>query len=121
VEVLVLEISDDAMLGVRAALDGVAARQRIIAQNIANAETPGYIASTVTFEDSLREALENGRPRDVEISTGSTSAPAGANGNNVQLDQENVALIESGLRFQLMTEAMNNKYQILRASMRRDS
>ena len=40
-----------------AALNGLAARQRVIANNVANVETPGFIAGRVSFEDSLREAI----------------------------------------------------------------
>ena len=35
------------------ALDGLAARQRAIANNIANVNTPGYTAERVSFEDAL--------------------------------------------------------------------
>lgn len=115
-----IEINDATMAAVRTAIDGLAARQRIIAQNIANAETPGYIAQRVRFEDSLRSAMDDGDPSAARLSTAATTDPVGVNGNNVQLDQENVALIESGLMFQAMTEALNTKFQILRASMRRD-
>ena len=42
---------------VQTSLDGLAARQRIIATNVANAETPGYLSQNVNFEDSLRSAM----------------------------------------------------------------
>ena len=35
------------------ALDGLSARQRAIANNIANVNTPGYTAERVSFEDAL--------------------------------------------------------------------
>jgi flagellar basal-body rod protein FlgB len=44
----------------RNALDAYTARQRAIASNIANAETPRYEAKRVTFEQRLSQAL--GRP-----------------------------------------------------------
>lgn len=109
------------MAVVRDALDGLAARQRIIAQNIANAETPGYRAGVVNFEDSLRSAIASGRPAEFSINTAVSTATPGFNGNNVQLDEENVSLIDSGLRYQMMSEAMNAKFAILRTSLRRDN
>ena len=45
---------DPTMQAIQTSLDGLAARQRIIAQNLANSETPGYISQNVDFEDSLR-------------------------------------------------------------------
>ncbi|MFP3905093.1 MAG: flagellar basal body rod protein FlgB, partial [Armatimonadota bacterium] len=41
-------------------LDGAHRRQRVIAQNLANIETPGYRAKSVDFEEQLAEAI-NGR------------------------------------------------------------
>ena len=44
------------------ALDGIALRQRVIADNIANVDTPGYRATSVDFETSLRAAIASGDP-----------------------------------------------------------
>ena len=51
------------------ALNGLAARQRVIANNVANVETPGYIAGRVRFEDSLRAAIEGGDAGASSVST----------------------------------------------------
>jgi two-component system chemotaxis response regulator CheY len=49
--------SADGVGGVLAsALDGISARQNVIADNIANVDTPGFRASTIDFETSLRAA-----------------------------------------------------------------
>jgi flagellar basal-body rod protein FlgB len=114
-------VLDPTMRTIQASLDGLAARQRLIAENIANAEVPGYLASRVDFESSLREAVANGDFSDVSMTTTNSLAPTGINGNNVNLDEESVSNIETGLRFQMMTEAMNAKFHILKTSMRRDS
>jgi len=105
---------------IQTSLDGLAARQRIIAQNVANAETPGYTAQNVNFEDSLRAAVANGDPTATDISTTPSSAHALPNGNNVNVDEETVALMDTGLRYQLATQSMNNEFSILRDSMRQD-
>ncbi len=44
------------------ALDGVSLRQRVTADNIANVDTPGFRATSVDFETSLRQAVEGGTP-----------------------------------------------------------
>src|SRR5262249_14890668 len=56
---LVLDLT---MQAIQTSLDGLAARQRIEATNLANAETPGYTAQTVNFEDSLASAIAGGDP-----------------------------------------------------------
>lgn len=108
------------MRAIQASLDGLAARQRLTAENIANAEVPGYLASRVDFESSLRDALEAGDLSDLKMSTTSSLAPTGVNGNNVNLDEESITNIDTGLRYQMMTEAMNAKFHVLKTSMRRD-
>lgn len=113
-------MSDLAIGAIQAALSGLAARQRAIATNIANAETPGYLAARVNFEDSLRSAVASGAPGTSGATTTRSNAATGVNGNNVNLDEETVSLTDTTLRFQLMTEAMNNEFRILRDSIRRD-
>ena len=105
---------------IQTSLDGLAARQRIIAQNVANAETPGYLSQNVSFEDSLRAAVAGGDPSQSDITTTSSSAPTLPNGNNVNVDEETVALVDTGLRYQLATQSINNEFSILRDSMRQD-
>ncbi len=112
---------DPTMRTIQASLDGLSARQRLIAENIANAETPGYLAARVDFESSLREAIDTGNFAGLQMNTSNSLAATGVNGNNVNLDEEQVSNIETGLRFQMMTEAMNAKFHILKVSMRRDS
>jgi flagellar basal-body rod protein FlgB len=111
---------DLTMQAIQASLDGLAARQRITAQNLANSETPGYIAQNVSFEDSLSSAIANGDPTQAGISTGATSDPVNINGNNVSVDTETLSMVDTGLRYQLATESMNNKFRVLHDSMRMD-
>ena len=108
------------MQAIQTSLDGLAARQRIEATNLANSETPGYTAQTVSFEDSLSSAIANGDPSQAQITTGVTSDPPGANGNNVSVDKETISMIDTGLKYQLATQEMNNKFRILHDSTRQD-
>ena len=102
---------------VHTALRGISQRQRVIANNIANVETPGFVAKKVSFEESLRAAVRSGAPEASSVAVAPTEAPANLNGNNVQLDDETLALVDSGLHYQLMVEAMNAKFGLLRTSI----
>lgn len=113
-------MTDLAIGAISASLDGLAARERIIAQNLANADTPGYIAGRVNFESSLRNAVASGDPSQFQISTTSSTDPTNLNGNNVSVDSESVSLTDTALRYQLMTEAMTNVFHVLHDAMRRD-
>ena len=47
-------------VALNSALDGLALRQRAIADNVANIQTPGYHARRVQFEDALTKAVGQG-------------------------------------------------------------
>jgi flagellar basal-body rod protein FlgB len=96
------------------ALSGLAARQRTIADNIANIETPGYRAGRVQFEDSLRSAVAAGDPQRARSDLARSLEPTRLNGNNVNLDHETLSNVDTGLRYQLMLRALDGKYGLLR-------
>ena len=111
---------DPTMQAIQTSLDGLAARQRIIAQNLANSETPGYLSQNVNFEDSLSAAMAAGDPAATAITTSTSTDPTNPNGNNVSVDTQTVQLMDTGLRYQLATQSMNNEFNILRDSLRQD-
>jgi flagellar basal-body rod protein FlgB len=111
-------MNDVTMTAIHAALNGLAARQRTIADNIANVETPGFLARKVDFEASLKGAMAAGQPEGTRISSTMSNAATNVNGNNVQIDDETLSMVETNLRYQAMTEAMNGKFRVLRAAIR---
>src|SRR5438093_8652225 len=82
----------------RAAMSGLAARQRAIANNVANVDTPNFKATEVRFEDALKTALGRGKPgnavdQNALNSTASRTSivnttSSRADGNNVDIDRE---------------------------------
>ncbi|MDH4116612.1 MAG: flagellar biosynthesis protein FlgB [Acidimicrobiia bacterium] len=101
------------------ALSGLEQRSAVIANNVANAEVPDFAGKKVEFEGQLAAALNAGRitrmAEPVVLPTG--SAP-GANGNNVQLEDEMVGMIQTNLMKSAMIEAFNYKADILRMALR---
>jgi flagellar basal-body rod protein FlgB len=95
------------------ALSGLAARQRVSANNIANIETPNFKAGQVSFEDSLRAAVEAGDPSQASFSQTSQDGPVTANGNNVSLDTETVTDEKTQLQYSLLSGAMSAKFSLL--------
>ena len=100
-----------------AALRGLSLRQRTIADNIANIETPRFLAGTVDFESHLRDAVREGRAPVDAPSTARSLQPTRIDGNNVNLDQETLSAQETGLRYELTITALTNKYNGLRAAI----
>jgi flagellar basal-body rod protein FlgB len=101
------------------AMDGVALRQRVSAQNIANVMTPGYHAQNVSFESNLASVLSNGQdPATTALTVTETGGQVDANGNNVDLATESTSLMKSGLQYEALVQATNYRLGILRAALR---
>ncbi len=103
----------------RSALDGLAYRQRVSANNVANADTPGFTASTVDFEDSLRGALADGSytPGEATPTTTLSTNQAGANGNNVDLATETMTAMQATFSYQLLSRAVGDRYGLITAAI----
>lgn len=114
---VVVAVIDSTGSAIYAALNGLAARQRVIANNIANVETPGYIAGRVSFESSLKAALRQGDAGDTTVSTLRSTDPVNRNGNNVSIDNEVISLTQTDLAYQMMVSALNSKFGLLRTAM----
>ena len=112
-------IGDVTTATLHAALSGLAQRQRVTADNIANVQTPGFLAGRTDFESSLRAELRQGRTPTVSGGlTARSLEPTREDGNNVNLDSETVIATETGLRYQLALTALDGKYSGLRTALR---
>lgn len=99
------------------ALDGLALRQRTIANNIANINTPNYQAKRVSFEAALAASVRNGDGQ-AAATVQASQEPTQLNGNNVNLDTETLSNIDTVLRYQFASRAVNGQFTSLRAAMR---
>jgi flagellar basal-body rod protein FlgB len=99
------------------ALDGLALRQRVIANNIANVNTPNYHAKRVTFEDALAKSVGEGNGR-AAAATQLSLEPTQLNGNNVNLDTETLSNVDTVLRFQFAAQAAGSEFTAVRTAMR---
>jgi flagellar basal-body rod protein FlgB len=102
----------------RVAASGLALRQRVIADNIANIETPGFRAGKVQFEQELGAAVAGGSPAQARPSVAESLEPTRLNGNNVNLDEETLSNLDTGLRYQMVLRALDSKFAHLRDVIR---
>ena len=108
----------------QAAMSGLAARQRTIANNIANVDTPNFKASEVRFEDALKSAINRGQAssagdqsslnRSISRSSLLDATSTRADGNNVDIDREMELLGEANLNYSALTQLMSARIGILR-------
>lgn len=112
-------MSDITIHALHAALRGLSARQRTIADNVANLETPQFLAGRVDFESSLQQAIASGTdPLAATQQTFTRSLdPTNPNGNNVSLESETLSGMETNLRYELATNALTDQFARLRQAI----
>lgn len=95
------------------ALDGVAQQQAAIANNLANAQTPGYTDTEVSFQQSLANAMASPGTATATVSQVASPAPPASDGNNVSLTNELVKAQQSTLQYQVLTDAVNAQFRLV--------
>jgi flagellar basal-body rod protein FlgB len=75
-------------------------RQRVIASNIANADTPGYVGRDINFKDAMNAALDDGSH------TMTPSAPSNgtSNARHIPLQAQTASLGTSSLAYTTQTQ-----------------
>jgi flagellar basal-body rod protein FlgB len=106
-------LDDVASLTLQRAISGLSTRQQVTANNIANLETPGFIASSVDFESSLADAISAGNPTASSTSVSPTTLTPGLNGNNVDLATELTTATKTTLQEQLLSNALTSQYGLI--------
>lgn len=104
-------------VAINSALDGLALRQRVIANNVANLSTPGFLAGRVAFEETLATAVADGSGA-VTATVARSLEPTRTDGNNVNLDAETLLNVDTNLRYQLATQAIDGQFSSMRIAMR---
>jgi len=95
-------------------LDLLAARQRLTASNIANADTPGYRTRDIDFQFEFLS--QTGEPTPLHVIE--PEGLAGKNdGNNVSLDREARLLAENALRFQFASQLLKGELRMVKAAI----
>ncbi len=89
-------------------------RQRAIASNIANLQTPGYRRVDVRFREMLAKAIESNGTVDLRKIKMETYEPrtttVKANGNDVTLENEIGEMVKNTLRHKTYIRLLNKKY-----------
>ena len=109
---------DQTQLALTRLLDATAFRHRVLANNLANADTPGYIRQEVPFESELADAVKSGELADFKMTvTEDRSATPRADGNNVQLDYELSEINKNALLHQMAVQLMQAKLSMQRTAI----
>ena len=113
------------------ALDASSMRHRVISENIANAQTPGYRARMVDFDKYMESAGNLGKTEMVRTNRNhiSQSIKSGgikiekskrrsrADGNNVDQDLEITRMAENTIMYKTATEWLSRKLKMLKRAI----
>ncbi len=104
---------ENAGVGVERYMNLLSARQKIVASNIANVDTPGFRTKDIDFHAELANQFGSLDPSAVEVSGLKTKN----DGNNVDMDRESRLLSENALRFAVATNLARSELQSLRSAI----
>src|SRR4051794_33625226 len=94
-------------------MDLLSARQKLVASNIANADTPGYKTKDLDFQFEFL-SLTNGAHPNVVDAPGLTVKN---DGNNVNIDRETRLLAENALRFNVASTLLRSQIREVRSAI----
>jgi len=125
-----LSIKFDRTFGLlEASLDGSTARQKAIAHNVSNIDTPGFKRFLVNFEDQMKNSqgkeqllpLQITEPKHISASANETfdverdlSPGFRADGNNVDLENEMILMVKNDVYFNASLNQVNKKIAMLK-------
>ena len=122
--------SSNSMILMEKSMNYLWTKQAAISDNIANAETPGYKAKLVTFEDNLREKLEqalrSNAPRrnarqvlgEAEISVVRPEESTRLDDNGVNVTEQMVELVRNAYQLQYVMNSISTDLATLRTAVR---
>lgn len=109
-------------------LDVQTQRSQVIASNIANADTPGFKAKKLEFDEYLREAARNseqpasrqsGQPLGSELRVvDQETEVVGMDGNTVDTGREMADLAQAGSNFNFGAKMLQSRFRLLRMAIR---
>ena len=100
------------------ALDGLHARYQATAENIANANTPGYRPIQVTFEARLQAAGRQGSEAIAGVSPRTERASVSSITGGMRLDLEVATASQTATRYAALLDILGREMAISRAVVR---
>lgn len=114
------------------AADASWTRNDVISNNIANATTPNYKRQDVKFEDVLEMELRGAKSTSLDnkvskvslkrlntqVYTDSVGYSYRLDGNNVDVETENVELAANQIKYNMLTDSISNEFKLLQTVMK---
>lgn len=115
-------VYDDSNLITNKMLECSMQKQSVIANNLANLETPGYVRRILDFEKTLAAMVKSGNIKEIsnlepKVIHDPESGPGRLDGNNVSKTDELNEMMQNSILYGLLTKAYSTKMSILRAAI----
>jgi len=94
-------------------MDLLSSRQKLVASNIANADTPGYKTQDIDFQSEFMSLTNGQQPQTVDAQ-GLVEKP---DGNNVSMDREARLLAENAMRFNMASTLVRSQLKTVREAI----
>jgi flagellar basal-body rod protein FlgB len=94
-------------------MDLLSARQKLVASNIANVDTPGYKTQDIDFQAEFLNATAEAPVNPVEV----RGLAVRNDGNNVSIDREARLLSENALRFSIASNLMRDQIRSVKSAI----
>lgn len=134
-----MNIDDATLKAIAASLNMRQMRQEIITSNVANADTPGYKAKRIDFEEALAQALDIEKHRAMKISDKQHHNVGGggfeslepnlyedpngvvsADGNTVDRDQEMALMAKNRILYEAAVQLLNKKLGLIKYTLQNE-
>jgi flagellar basal-body rod protein FlgB len=96
-------------------MDVLAARQKVVSSNIANADTPGYRTKDLDFQHEFQDLMSGGSAPGAPSEV--TGLRINNDGNNVNLDRESRLLAENSIRFSIASNLAKGQLRMLKSAI----
>ena len=99
-------------------MDLLSIRQKTVASNVANVDTPGYRTKDIDFQYEFLSSLNDprGAKDTAEIIEPIDLLPKN-DGNNVNIDREMRLLAENAMRFQMASTLARGEFKLIKSAL----
>jgi flagellar basal-body rod protein FlgB len=94
-------------------LNLLSARQKLVASNIANADTPGYRTKDIDFQRDFLTLAKGADPMVHETE----GLRVGNDGNNVNVEEQARLLAENAIRFQFVSMKIKGEFKDIKLAL----
>ncbi|HHT9126575.1 MAG TPA: flagellar basal body rod protein FlgB [Candidatus Brocadiia bacterium] len=105
-------------------IDASVIRHKVIANNIANVNTPGYKRLDTSFETELKAALKGSGSSDISsikpkvvVAKNTEKTSQRNDGNNVNIEEEVSELVKNALSYNVFVQLMSKKFAMLKSAI----